>query len=387
MDRFTADDVRNLIEESGNPAISLYMPTVRAGKETRENAIRYKNLLTDVEDQLTQRGMRQSDIDDLLEKPRNLVSDTEYWQHQKLGFALLLTSETYHTFRLPTPVHELVTVAERFTVKPLLPVLADDGVFSILALSRKSVRLLRATRFTVEEVPLEDMPTNLADALQLDTMERTLQMHTGTPGTGSGGDRRAMFHGHGAGAEDQLEKDRLLQYFQVVNKGLHPYLREGNAPLVLAGVEYLFPIYREANTYPHLVDGVVAGNPDDESDATIHEKAWKLVAELFAKTQRDALSRFRELNAAKRASKNMAKVFGALRENRVETLFVPIDEQRWGKYDAETNELELHKERKPGDRDVFDIAASMAIAQGGVVYAIERERMPTDRDIAAIFRY
>ncbi len=387
MDRFTADDVRNLIEESGNPAISLYMPTVRAGKETRENAIRYKNLLTEVEEQLTKQKIRRTDIDNLLERPRNLVSDTEYWQHQKLGFALFLTSATFHTFRIPLPVRELVTVADRFTVKPLLPVLTGDGVFSILALSRKSVRLLRATRFTVDEVPLEDMPTSLADALQLDTMERTLQMHTGTAASGSGGERRAMFHGHGSGGDDQLEKDRLLQYFQIVNKGLHPYLREGNAPLVLAGVEYLFPIYREANTYPHLVDGVVAGNPDEESESAIHEKAWKLVAEKFTESEREALSRFRELNAAGRASKNMAKVFSALRENRVDSLFVPIDEQRWGKYDAETNELELHKDRKPGDRDVFDIAAAMAIAQGGTVYAIERERMPTDRDIAAIFRY
>jgi hypothetical protein len=218
-------------------------------------------------------------------------------------------------------------------------------------------------------------------------MERTLQMHTGTAASGSGGERRAMFHGHGSGGDDQLEKDRLLQYFQIVNKGLHPYLREGNAPLVLAGVEYLFPIYREANTYPHLVDGVVAGNPDEESESAIHEKAWKLVAEKFTESEREALSRFRELNAAGRASKNMAKVFSALRENRVDSLFVPIDEQRWGKYDAETNELELHKDRKPGDRDVFDIAAAMAIAQGGTVYAVERERMPTDRDIAAIFRY
>lgn len=384
MDRFTADDIRNLIEESGNPAISLYMPTVRAGKGTRQNAIRYKNLLTEVEEHLTKHKMRQTDIDNLLEQPRNLVNDTEYWQHQRLGFALLMTPEIYHTYRIPIPTRELVTVADRFTIKPLLPVLTGDGTFFILALSQNSVRLLRATRFTVEEIPLEDMPTSRAEALQLDTTERTLQ-HAGTASTGRDTGHGAMYHTHGA--NDQQSKERLLQYFYVLDKGLRRYLREENTPFVLAGVEYLFPIYREANTYPHLVDGVVAGNPDEESDTTIHEKAWKLVEGQFAESERETLSRFRELNAAGRASKNMAKVFGALREKRVETLFVPIDEQRWGKYNAETNEMEIHKERKAGDRDVFDVAAAMAIAQGGVVYAIERERMPTGRDIAAIFRY
>lgn len=33
-------------------------------------------------------------------------------------------------------------------------------------------------------------------------------------------------------------------------------------PLVLAGVEYLLPIYRRANTYPYLLDGGVTGNPE-----------------------------------------------------------------------------------------------------------------------------
>lgn len=385
MDRFTADDLRRLIEEVGNPAISLYMPTVRAGKDTRENAIRFKNLLTEVEDQLSELGTRKSDIDTLLERPRNLVNDNEYWQHQNHGFTLHMTPETYYTYRLPAPVSELVTVADRFTVKPFLPILMGDGKFSILTLSRKSVRLLRATRYTVEETPLEDMPTSLADALKLDTLEKTLQAYAGS--SRGGGERRAVFHGHGSGSEGQLEKDRLLQYFQIVNKGLAPYLREDNTPLVLAGVEYLFPIYQEANTYPHLVDGVVAGNPDEESDAAIHEKAWGLVADQFNEAEREALSRFRELNAAGRASKNMAKVFNALRESRVETLFVPTNEERWGKYDTETNELEIHKDRKSGDRDIFDIAVSMTVSQGGTVYAVERDRMPTDRDIAAIFRY
>jgi hypothetical protein len=30
---------------------------------------------------------------------------------------------------------------------------------------------------------------------------------------------------------------------------------------VLAGVEYLLPIYREANTYPHLLAEGIHGNP------------------------------------------------------------------------------------------------------------------------------
>ncbi|MEO6887603.1 MAG: hypothetical protein ABI456_01165 [Ktedonobacteraceae bacterium] len=53
-------------------------------------------------------------------------------------------------------------------------------------------------------------------------------------------------------------KEQLLRYFQRINRGLQSVLRGERAPLVLAGVEHLLPIYRKVNTYAHVLDqGVV----------------------------------------------------------------------------------------------------------------------------------
>jgi len=63
----------------------------------------------------------------------------------------------------------------------------------------------------------------------------------------------------------------IIEYLRTLDAALHEMLREESAPFVLAGVEYLWPLYRAANTYPHLIEGGVAGKPQglrpDDEDA------------------------------------------------------------------------------------------------------------------------
>ena len=43
-----------------------------------------------------------------------------------------------------------------------------------------------------------------------------------------------------------------------------------HAPLVLAGVEFLHPIFREATTYQHLLEQGLTGNPEGKSAQQLH---------------------------------------------------------------------------------------------------------------------
>ena len=47
-------------------------------------------------------------------------------------------------FHLPRAFPERCAVGDRFFLKPLLPLVAEDDVFYVLALSRNEVRLLEA---------------------------------------------------------------------------------------------------------------------------------------------------------------------------------------------------------------------------------------------------
>lgn len=56
------------------------------------------------------------------------------------------------------------------------------------------------------------------------------------------------------GGSDESAKNELLRYFRLVSDGLTEFLNGDRVPFVLAGVEYSLPIYKEANTYPNLID-------------------------------------------------------------------------------------------------------------------------------------
>jgi len=167
--------------------------------------------------------------------------------------------DRFRTYWLPCHFEEQVIVTSHFYLKPLLPFLAGDGRFYLLALSQNDIRLLEGTHYSISEVALpEAVPHSQASAMQYDESTNELRYPSSSSGAsvGKGGRRATIFHGQGVGTDN--EKMRILRYFQQIDRGLQALLRDETAPLLLAGVAYLFPIYREANTYPHLSNMLVA---------------------------------------------------------------------------------------------------------------------------------
>jgi hypothetical protein len=159
------------------------------------------------------------------------------------------------------------------------------------------------------------------------------------------------------------------------------------APLVLAGVDYLLPIYQEANGYAFLVDEGVVGNPDDLSAKELHRQAWAIVQPRFAEERKEAISLFRQLAETDRASDELEKVVPAAHHGRIDTLFVTLGHQQWGTFDPATNEVHMHQDHKAGDNDLLDTAAVQTLLNGGTVYAVQREQMPAETSLAAVLRY
>jgi hypothetical protein len=170
---------------------------------------------------------------------------------------------------------------------------------------------------------------------------------------------------------------------------LRDLLRDEQAPLVLAGVDYLFPTYREANTYPYLVDEGIEGNPEELRAEELHEQAWAIVQPLFLGAQRETAARYRKLagDGSEQASNKLKEVVPAAYHGRVETLFVAVGLQQWGTFDPATNAVHLHREVKPGNEDLLDFAAVHTLLNRGTVYAVELKKVPDEAPLAAVFRY
>ncbi len=373
------DELKALSQVTQHPTVSLYSPMHEAGKDTRENPIRFKNRLREAEEALQAQGLKGSEIEALLAPAQKLVDDYRFWQHQRKGLAMFLAPDFERRYRLPIEVDELTLVGERFHLKPLLPLLSGDGRFYVVVVSLNEVRLLEGTRFSVSEVPLDEMPRSLAESMQFDVLQKHLEARKVAPG----GSEYTVMHGHGPGDED--EKIRILEFFQKVDNGVCELLAAETAPLVFAGVDYLFGLYKEANHYRHLLPEAVEGNYERERDEEIHAKAWEIVEPHFKQVQATAKERFAQRHGNGQASSDVREAIQAAAEARIETLFVALDEHQWGRYDPQARTATLLDEQD--GEDLLDFAAVQTLLHGGEVYAVPRDEVPGGGKLAAIYRF
>lgn len=377
---------KNIIEKLSSittqPSISIFFPTYIAGKQVQQNSIRCKNNLNTARERLIEMGMRSPEVDAILKPVLNLVDDTEFWRHQSHGLALFLTEDSFDYYRLPWDVEELVVVSDRFHLKPLMPWLINNDLFYILALSQNQVRLLQGSHYTVDPVDIEDLPSSLAEALQYDDPEAQLQHHNVSDSSGS---PVAIYSGQGGATED--DKNRIWRYFQKIDNGLQEFLGGQNIPLILAGVDYLLPIYHDANSYPHLLENGITGNPDILKPEELHSQVWPIAKEHFDQQRTDAMKVYHNGVGTGQASANLEDVLSAAENGQIDTLFVTLPDHCWGYFDSEKRNAEVHAERVTGDDDLLDVAAVKTFLQSGTVYAVDRDDMPNKQTIAAIFRY
>ena len=249
MDILNPDALKSLIEQQGKWCVSLYMPTHRAGRDQQQNPIRLKNLLAKAETNLLANGLRRPKVEKLMQPAEELLWNREFWQQQGDGLAMFLTNDFYKIYRLPVEFEESVNTGNAFHIKPLLTCLGRSIRFYVLAVSLNNVRLFEGNADTMSEIEL-NFPTSMEAALWTDDPEKYLNMHSGSISMGEGKGGSGIFHGHNPADED---KTNILRFFHAADQGLNQVLEEKNIPMVLAGVDYLLPIFREASSYQNLL--------------------------------------------------------------------------------------------------------------------------------------
>ena len=392
MSLLSREEVKALVEQPKGLCVSIYMPIYRLAADIQQNSTRLKNLMRQAESSIVESGMSDKEAGEFLQPIQELLdADESFWQENNNdGLAVFLGSGVFQYYRLPLNFQELVVVTDRFHLKPLLPLLTGDGQYYVLALSQQDVRLLECTRSSVREIELEDVPKSLDEALQYDETAKDGQRRMSTPkgGTNNSFQHAGSFHGQGSPDRDKFQRD-MEQYFYAIDRGLHKYLHNKRVPLVLAGVEHLFPGYRQANSYQHLVEEGVAGNPELLKPEELQAKAWEIVEPLFLKEQQDAIEHYKELTATERTSTDLKEVVPTAYYGRVEQLFVAVGVQQWGIFNPgiSTSTIDLHSEPELGDEDLLDAAAVHTIVNGGTVYAVEPDKVPDEAPLAAVFRY
>jgi hypothetical protein len=378
MDRFSRDDLRALVANNQAPCVSLLMRTTRGVGQ--EDKLRWKNQVEKAQELLTGQGRRTPDAKDLLAPARALLEDVPFWLNVSDGLAVFIAPGFFRAYRVPLPLDDQVVAADRFHIKPLVPLLSGEGLFYVLALSPSGLRLLQGTRDTVHEIDLHKVPLNVAEAFAYgDEPPR--------PKQGAAGSRPIspppMFDTAGIAANPT--RATLLEYFHRVDRGLRELLGNEGAPLVLAGPEDFTQVYRQANSYRNLADGGVERQPDQLSFEQLRDRAWEVAQRHSQEARGKVAGQYRELAGTGRTAKDVAEIATAAYQGKIQFLFADRRQEQWGTFDPATQKVDVHARQEPGDEDLVNFAVVHVLLHKGTVYAVEPKDLPDKTPLAAIF--
>jgi hypothetical protein len=385
MDELSREDLLDLISRRNDYSLSIFMPTARIGQEVQQNSIRLKNLIEQAEFRLHQAGNRPGEVKEFLAPIQALVDNGEFWQSQSDGLAVFRSVDFFRALRLPIDFDEMVYLNDRFYIKQLIPMLEDNGSYYLLALGIKNVRLFETDRFGIREVSLGETPTSMDKALGYDTIQSHIRRHASAKQSNRG-QSQAMVYGEGESNND-IKKGDILRFFQMLDKGVYKQIGGGSNPLVLAGVEYLLPIYRETNSYPHIFEASIPENVETRRPQELHAEVWPIISPFYEQAKKGAVDAYHILKNQKQASSDIAEIVPAAFFGQVDILLISPDLRIWGQFDRDRSSVTIHKSQERGDEDLTDLAAAYTLSNNGTVYTFSPSEIPDGALIAATLRW
>ena len=364
----TRRDIERLLAARDAGCVSIYISTSPLTQEADRGRIELKTLAAEAITQLKDAELDAASVTELEEVFEDLDEDEAFWERQANTLAVFATPAGARTFRLPNQLSDLVEVSDRFHVKPLLRAVTFPQAAFVLALSQNGARLVEVSPDSAPaEVRVPGMPRDAASSV----------------GKASLGDRSADRRIQGS----EGLKVRLRQYARRVEEALRPVLSGHDLPLILATTDPLGTIFRAVSTYPHLVEPVIAGNPDEATDAELAEASRGVLDAVYAQDLTDLRARYEERVSQGRGSDDMAAIARAATFGAVDTVFLDIDETVPGFVGEEDGALILDAEDDAVNYGVLDEIARRVVLTSGRVLAVRREDIPGGGPIAAILRY
>jgi len=365
--------------------ISVYLPTHKAGMEVNENQdrITFKNTLQRLQTLLQQKGLSQNDIESITHPGYQLLTNDELWRNMSNGLAIFMANNYFRYARLYIQPKETIHINNSFYLRPLLPALADTSSdhFYLLMISKQRAAFFRADAFYMEELTIEDLPNGMNDVVHFEEKDDNKLFRMS-----DGGAAAANFHGIGAGKPD--EKENLALYMKEVDRTLwKEVLAREQAPLLIAGIDYLIPIYKSVSAYQHIWPDALIGNFEHHSTPMLFVAAREKMEPFFKKPHQQALEAYYNKLATPLTSSMPETVIPACYYGKVAHLFVDEDTHMWGSFDVQNNQLQLHATQQEGDDCMVDKAVIQTILHGGQVHMLPKEQMPKGSDMAALMRY
>ncbi len=375
--------LRELMQYTQGPCISLYMPTHRHHPENQQDAIRFRNLLKEAGRSLAEHPACEA-TQVLPPALTQLAQDEAFWRHTLDGLAVLAADDVLRIVLLQRPVPERVIVADTFHLKPLMRIARTVDRYMVLGINRASTVLYEGNRDAIDPVPLApEVPRDSVEALG---EQLTDEHHTVSSYGGVGRQHGAAHHGQG-GRKSQLDLD-AERYFRAVDRAvLAHHSKPSGLPLILATLPEHRAMFHRISHNPMLLDEGVDGYPEAMDLDALRTRAWSVMAPRY-EARLDALADgFAQASAKGLASDALGDIARAVVSGRVATMMVEADRVVPGRVDRDTGRIVGDDLHDPNTDDVLDDLAVMAAAMGAEVVVVPGDRMPANGGLVATYRF
>jgi len=351
--------LENLLEPAEH-VVSVYLPLDPEQRDTRLQQARLRTALHDADAALERRGLEPQRRAGLLASLEEATGKLDLATHRDPALALFLSERGLQTMPLPQSLPYSVTAARHANIKPLLPILARQRRFWLLALSTGRARLFSVTPFDCQEIPLELEERN-------------------APSMGAEGQAARE-----EGETTTVLTDEILRVGQAVKARLG----QDPAPLLLAAEPRVSGHFQKLAPLPNLLPEGLALNPFAFPPAELQKRALKAMQPLLENEVQQLLEKIeaRLGTAEPTVAIRLEEILHAAEEGRIDALAVAADEAVWGRFGQGTG-LQAHGSPRGPDEDLLNQAAVTALRSGARAFALPRERIPRRCAAAALLRY
>lgn len=364
----TASEIKGFLEARADACVSIYLPTHVLTQMTDIDRLEFRSLSEAALKQLDDVDLDRKRIAALGDRLNRLGEDDAFWRVQSNSLAVFASADGMTTYRLPSHLKAAVEVSDRYHLRPLLRSVSFPRTAYVLAFSQNASRLIElAPDGPAIEILVPDMPAGLADVVA-----GTDRHEPASPSRSDGEGRKLV----------------IGKYARAVDAALRTILADGTAPLILACVEFLGPLYRSVNTYPYIADEMVTGNFEHLSPQELADEARPVLQRLDAAKVASLHGQYEDLFGRGRATSDLAQIGRAARSGAVQTLIFDIDGSSPGRVDDETGMFHMWGGSHASSYDVVDEIVGQVILHGGNAVGVRKDDLP-DRNssVAALLRY
>jgi len=366
-----------MMEKGKRPVISIYVDTHIKKPDRLENPIRFKNLVKEAQASLKEKEFKG--FKDLFSLFKEMEEDALFWEGATESMAILGDEDECIVYKLPVNVKSLAIVSDSFYIKPLLRSFQSNGHYHVLGLNRDNFVLFEADRYGITEIPVD-----ASDA----TMEGVLGTEKTAPhlSVASIGGDQSMYHGHG-GAKDERKVDQEKFFRHVDTFVLEQYSKKQKIPLILVSPDEHQGEFRKLSKNNFLIDEGIKIDGDSLDKKSLYVKVQDVMQERFKKELKDRMAAFSEAHAKDLGSDDVIQIGRAIVEGKVASLYLEENTVHPGRFDPQLGTVMQGEIADPRVGDVYDDMAEVVLSRGGEVLILSKDEMPTERDLAAVYRY